>query len=109
MSSDRLESSIQSDIIKDFNKIKKTYSFKINPPPTGIPDVHVLTHGVPFYFEVKRTESDEARALQEYRINQLREAGGTAHVVRSVAEAMSIVHDKLESLKVKRKVLLLFK
>lgn len=104
-----LESKLQSKILKEFNKQPKTFAFKINPPPNGIPDAHVLTHGVPFYFEVKRTASDEARKLQEYRIAQLNKAGGTACVVRSVDEARKVVYEKLKKLGVKPKVLLYFK
>lgn len=105
----KLESAIQSEILKWFNKQKKCYAFKVNPPPNGIPDVHILIRGVPFYLEVKRTEDDEPRDLQVYRIEQLRKAGGTAHVVRSLSESKAIVHDRLKDLGVKQKVLLSFK
>ena len=84
----KLESAIQSEILKKLNKLPKTFAFKVNPPPNGIPDIHCLSDGVPYYFEVKRTANDKARKLQQYRIEQLREAGGVAEVVTSYADVV---------------------
>lgn len=101
MTTEILESKKQSKIIKWANRLQNTYAFKVNPPPNGIPDVHIISHGVPFYFEIKRTDKDHARKLQKYRIKQLRKAGGNAQVIRSLDEAKEVVARVLLKHKVK--------
>ena len=86
-----LESKIQSDIIKWLKSRPNTFTYKHQPDPKGIPDVHHIEQGHAFYFEVKRTASDDARKLQKKRIRQLRKAGATALVVRSVADVRKAI------------------
>ena len=79
-----LESKIQSDILKWLKRRPNTVTYKHCPDPAGIPDIHHIEKGHAFYFEVKRTAKDKARYLQRLRIRDLRKAGATAKVVRSV-------------------------
>lgn len=86
-----LESKIQSDILKYLRSRPNTFSYKHLPSPKGIPDIHHIEQGHAFYFEVKRTVKDKARHMQKLRIKELRKAGATAHVVRSVGEVRDII------------------
>ena len=89
-----LESKIQADIIKYLKSRPNSVTYKHCPSPTGIPDVHHIERGHAFYFEVKRTEKDKARPIQKLRITELREAGATAKVVRSVDDVIKAIDKK---------------
>jgi Holliday junction resolvase len=56
----------------------------------GIPDIVVCYKGRFVAFEVK-TETGRTTVLQEVTIRQIRKAGGTAAVVRSVEDAKAII------------------
>ena len=87
-----LESKIQSDIIKWLKKRPNTFTYKHEPVPTGIPDIHHIENGISFYFEVKRTAKDMPRKMQKLRIKQLKKAGAIAKVVRSLREVRQIIY-----------------
>lgn len=56
----------------------------------GIPDIICCMDGRFFAFEVKN-ESGKATKLQEATIKKIRDAGGTAAVVRSVEEVEHVI------------------
>lgn len=58
----------------------------------GIPDIIACCHGRFVAFEVK-TETGKVTALQEATIRKIRESGGMAYVVRSVAEVKEIIEE----------------
>ncbi len=61
----------------------------------GIPDIIACINGRFYAFEVK-TESGKSTALQEAAIRKIQNAGGTAAVVRSVAEVRWLVEGERE-------------
>jgi len=78
----RLESAIQSDIIKKLKaRYKKGFVYKHPPSPTGIPDIHFILKGVSYWFEVKRTSKEEPSPIQKLRHKQLKKAGCIVGVV----------------------------
>ena len=87
----RLESKIQTDILKWLKARPKTFTYKHPPSPSGIPDIHHIESGVGFWFEVKRTHKDKARKLQKLRMKKLRKAGNITKVVRSLDEVKYII------------------
>lgn len=87
-----LESKIQSDILKWLKSRPNTFTYKHEPVPTGIPDIHHIENGISFYFEVKRTVKDKPREIQKLRIKQLKKAGAVAKVVRSLREVKDIIY-----------------
>ncbi len=91
----KLESSIQSDIIKWLRKRPHSDTYKHPPYPEGTPDIHHLEKGISFYFEVKRTQSDKARPNQKKRMKQLRKAGAICKVVRSLRDVQIIISKTL--------------
>lgn len=56
----------------------------------GIPDIIACINGRFFGFEVK-TATGKTTGLQDAAIRQINEAGGTAVVVRSVAEVKTVL------------------
>jgi hypothetical protein len=67
--------------------------FKVHGGPmqkAGVPDLIVVYHGVPFFFEVK-AEGGVASALQTETIRQIRRAGGRASVVYSVEDVTTLL------------------
>lgn len=89
----KLESVIQSDIIKRLKKRKKSFTYKHPPVPTGIPDIFHLEKGVEFRFEVKRTEADKPTPIQLYQHKKLRKAGAKVFVVWSWDQVNKILTD----------------
>lgn len=83
-----LESGIQARIIK---AVKKRGGWVLNTHGTvfgrnGVPDLIVCLRGHFIAMEVKQP-GGEARPLQRYELRKIREAGGKAFVVESVADA----------------------
>lgn len=95
----RLESSIQTEIIKWLRQRPHSFTYKHPPYPAGIPDIHHLEHGFAFYFEVKRTNKDKARKLQKLRIKKLRKAGCICDVVYSLDDVKVIISKTLSKTK----------
>ena len=58
----------------------------------GIPDIVACVSGRFVAFEVK-AEKGKTTPLQEKCLNQIREAGGVAEVVRSVAEVRAVIQN----------------
>lgn len=56
----------------------------------GLPDLFGCYRGYPIGLETK-VGSNQASPAQRLRITQIRKAGGVAHVVRSVREAMAVL------------------
>ena len=56
----------------------------------GIPDIIICLGGRFIALEVK-TEKGKPTALQEVTLRRIRKAGGTAEVVRSVADVMTVI------------------
>ena len=87
----KLESAIQTDIIKWLKCRPNSFTYKHPPYPAGIPDIHHLENGNSYWFEVKRTSKDKARKLQKLRMKKLRKAGCVALVVRSLKKVQKVI------------------
>jgi Holliday junction resolvase len=64
---------------------------------SGIPDLLYLEEGIFYAFEVKRSEKEKPTPLQIHELELIREAGGVAHVVRSVDEVRDILDGRWDS------------
>ena len=80
----RLESSIQSDILKYLKNFG--FAYKHEPSPAGIPDIHFIWGGKSVWFEVKRSKKHKPTALQLYQHQKLIEAGAEVYVVWSLKQ-----------------------
>lgn len=87
----KLESKIQTDIIKYLKLRPNSFVFKCEPTPTGIPDISALLNGVQFYFEVKRSKKHKPTKIQKYRHKQLRKAGANVYVVWKLSQVIKIM------------------
>lgn len=87
----------ESDIVRSIQRYLKTvprcFFWKEHGGmygTAGIPDIIACIDGRFFGFEVK-TETGRATGLQVATIRKIREAGGTAVVVRSVTEVKAVL------------------
>ena len=87
----RLESSIQTEIIKKLKKRKHSFTYKHPPYPPGMPDIHHIEKGVSFYFEVKRSKDHKPTKLQKYIHKKLKKAGAKVYVVWSWEQVDQII------------------
>lgn len=90
----------ESDIVQAIKKYLKTvpgcFAWKEHGGmygTAGIPDIIACINGRFFAFEVK-TEVGKPTTLQEATIRKIQRAGGTAAVVRSVAEVRMLVENE---------------
>lgn len=60
---------------------------------SGYPDLVMSANGRFVAMEIKRDEKSRARPLQIWTLEQIRNAGGVAEVVRSVSEAREILRN----------------
>lgn len=86
----RLGSEIRRECIK-----RGAFAFKIHGGPTmmaGLPDLVICYRGQFIGMEIKVPDpSSQPSVIQRRRIKEIREAGGRAYVVRSVASAVRIL------------------
>lgn len=86
----RLGSEIRRECIK-----RGAFAFKIHGGPTmmvGLPDLIMCYRGQFIGMEIKVPDpSSQPSVIQRRRIKEIRESGGRAFVVRSVASAMRIL------------------
>lgn len=84
----RLQRKIQAAL-----KSRGAWCFKIHGGPTmmaGLPDLIMCYRGQFIGLEVKMPEG-VVSAIQKRRIQEIRDAGGSAYVVRSVASAVRVL------------------
>ena len=85
-----LESKIQSKILKTLKELG-IYAYKnITTNRKGIPDIICCIDGKFVALEVKQAKG-KTTDLQDYNIKMIRESGGVAEVVRSVADALEVI------------------
>lgn len=86
----RLGAQIRREMIK-----RGCFGFKIHGGPTmmaGLPDLIFCYRGRFIALEIKTPDpSSQPSTIQRRRIKEIREAGGRAFVVRSVASAMRVL------------------
>ena len=92
----RLESSIESQILRELKKRPKTFSYKHPPIPTGFPDVEHKEAGRTFLFEVKRSKTHKPTPIQKYTHKQLRKAGCKVWIVWSWKQVKKILKKELK-------------
>ena len=82
------ESSIQKKI-KTFLELRGFKVYKINDRfRSGIPDLYAIRAGKSIWIEVKRP-GEQPTKLQQYEIDQLRDAGAAVTVARSVEDVQT--------------------
>lgn len=91
------ESAVLKSIIAELVKLKvnghRVWWVKLHGGPmqtAGLPDLHVLVNGMPFYLEVKRP-GGKATTLQEATMEKIATAGGATRVVSSAVEALEFL------------------
>lgn len=88
------ESRLSSKILKELRS-RGAFCFKIHGSEltmAGLPDLCICWQGRHFALETKMpAKRSNTSQRQEYVMEQIRQAGGVAQVVCSVAEAVSIV------------------
>lgn len=89
----RLESSIQSDILKYLKRFGFVY--KHEPSPAGIPDIHLILNGKSIWFEVKRSKKHKPTPLQLYQHQKLRDAGAEVYVVWSLKQVKKLYSNEI--------------
>jgi len=87
----KLESVIQTEIIKNLKKRKKSFTYKHCPDPTGYPDIEHMERGKCYLFEVKRSKKHKPSKIQKFRHKQLRKAGYKVYVVWSWDQVENIL------------------
>ena len=87
----KLESSIQSEIIKKLKKRKNSFTYKHCPDPVGYPDIEHIENGVLYLFEVKRSAKDKPSKIQKFRHKQLTKAGAKIFVVWSWTQVKNVL------------------
>lgn len=88
-----LEKDIVNAIMKYLKTVPECFAWKEHGGmygTAGIPDIIACVGGRFYGFEVK-TEKGKPTALQEASIRKINAAGGTAAVVRSVAEVRTLL------------------
>lgn len=88
-----LEKDIVNAIMKYLKTVPECFAWKEHGGmygTAGIPDIIACVSGRFYGFEVK-TEKGRPTALQEASIRKINAAGGTAAVVRSVAEVRTLL------------------
>jgi len=93
---ERLESSIERQIIKELRKRPKTYSYKHPPIPVGFPDIEHKERGRTFLFEVKRSKTHKATPIQKYVHKQLKKTGNKVWIVWSWKQVKKILKKELK-------------
>ena len=88
----KLESSIQTDILKYLRLRPKTFTYKHEPSPTGIPDIHHVEDGKSIWFEVKRSKKHKPTKIQKRQHKQLRKAGAKVYVVWKLVQVIKIMN-----------------
>ena len=88
-----MEKDIVNKIIKYLKTLSQTFVWKEHGGmygTAGIPDVICCHKGMFVAFEVK-TDSGKATLLQEITLRKITEAGGIAHLVRSLDEVKAVM------------------
>jgi len=86
----KLESKIQSDILKYLKSRPDTVSYKHFEYPTGMPDIHHIELGVHYWFEVKRSKKHIPTKIQQYMHKKLSNAGDKVFVVWSLEQVRRV-------------------
>lgn len=86
-----LESKIQTKMLKWLRKRPKSFTYKHDPSPAGIPDIHHIENGHSYWFEVKRSKKHKPKPLQLYQHKKLREAGATIEVVWELSQVKEVL------------------
>lgn len=77
----RLEKTFQAKVNRDLKKLRNTWFYKASDRvKSGIPDMIACVNGYFVALELKRGEGFKATPLQEYTLEQIRNANGSATV-----------------------------
>ena len=88
----KLESSVQTDILKELKDYG--YAYKHPPSPKGIPDIHFMSVGGNLWFEVKRSSKEKPSSIQLVRHKKMRKAGQLVYVVWSWLQVKEILNEQ---------------
>ena len=87
------ESKLSRKIIRELER-RGVFCFKVHGGPymmAGLPDIIACVDGKFYGFETKMPDGGNATPIQEFVHSKIRQAGGQAHVVRSVAEVLELL------------------
>ena len=90
-----MEKKIVNSILAYLKTLSGCFSWKQHGSPysaAGLPDIVCCINGRFVAFEVK-TENGTTTVLQDRTLSRIRDAGGAAHVVRSLDEVKNILRD----------------
>jgi Holliday junction resolvase len=90
-----LEKDIVTAIMRYLKTVPRCFAWKQHGGQfgtAGLPDIIVCLDGKFIAFEVK-TETGKPTGLQTATLRKITDAGGSAHLVRSVAEVKAIISD----------------
>lgn len=80
--------------IMEAMRARGAFVFKVHGGPltmAGVPDICGVYRGVSIWLETKTPTGGGPSAIQQHRHMQIREAGGTVIVPRSVDDAMALL------------------
>jgi hypothetical protein len=83
-----LESKIQSNILKYLRTRPNSFTYKHEPVPAGIPDIHHIENGKSYWYEVKRSKSHKPSKIQKRIHKKLKKAGQKVHIVWSLEQVI---------------------
>lgn len=86
-----LESVIQTKILKYLKTRPNSFTYKHEPVPKGIPDIHHIENGKSYWFEVKRSAKHIPTKIQQYRHKQLKKAGSMVYVVWDLKQVKGVL------------------
>lgn len=88
------EQDIQQNIIAYLSKLPDTWVIKtISTNKRGCPDILASIGGQFYAFEVK-TPKGRVAPIQQGQLDKIKETGGRAFIVRSVADVVNAIHEK---------------
>lgn len=88
-----LERDIQKKMLAYLKTVPNCWAVKtIQVNINGCPDILVCKDGKFYGFEVK-TETGRASPIQKVQMSRIKEAGGTAEIVRSLDELKGFLND----------------
>lgn len=88
----KLEKDIERKLKREIEK-RGGLCLKFTPAESGFPDrVLVLPGGRVVFVELKRSETERPRKIQEYQINRLKDLGAEVYVVAGDEQLEDFLH-----------------
>ncbi|MBW1939200.1 MAG: VRR-NUC domain-containing protein [Deltaproteobacteria bacterium] len=79
------ESRLQAEVLRYLRSLPQCRAFRVWPTERGLPDVVCCYRGRFYAFELK-VSKNKPTPLQEHVLQEIRDAGGVAKIIRSIDE-----------------------